>query len=77
MKPIITTYSPQQVSDLLGLPKSTVLAAIERDELPAIRFNARVYRITATDCAAWFSMKGGRLKSTTPTTPTTPTAGTL
>jgi excisionase family DNA binding protein len=72
MKPLITTYSPQQVSDLLGLPKSTVLSAIERGELPAIRFNARVYRITAIDAGAWFAAKGGRLKSTTSTTPTTP-----
>lgn len=70
MKPLVTTYSPQQVSALLGLPKSTVLSAIERGELPAIRWNARVYRITATDAAAWYCTKGGRLKSTTSTTPT-------
>ena len=75
MKPLVTTYSPQQVADLLGLPKSTILAAIERDELPAIKFNARLYRITATDCAAWYAMKGGKLKSTTPPTVTTPQAG--
>lgn len=75
MKPLVTTYSPQQAADLLGLPKSTILAAIDRNELPAIKFNARLYRITATDCAAWFAMKGGRLRSTTPTTPTTPQAG--
>jgi excisionase family DNA binding protein len=71
MKPLVTTYKPQQAADLLGLPKSTILAAIERGELPAMRFNARVYRITAVDCAAWYASKGGRLKSTTPATPTT------
>ena len=73
MKPLVTTYSPQQVADLLGLPKSTVLGAIERNELAAIRFNQRVYRITAVDCSAWYAARGGRVKSTTPTTPTTPT----
>lgn len=71
MKPLVTTYAPQQVADLLGLPKSSILAAIERDELPAIRINQRVYRVTATDCAIWWATKGGRLKSTTSTTPTT------
>ena len=70
MKPLVQTYAPQQVSDLLGLPKSTILAAIDRGELPAIKFNRRVFRITATDAAIWYSSKGGRLK-TTPTTPTT------
>jgi excisionase family DNA binding protein len=74
MNPLVITYAPKQVSDLLGLPKSTVLAAIERAELPAIRFNARVYRITALDAAVWYASKGGRLKSTTSATPTSPTA---
>jgi len=74
MKPIVATYKPQQVAELLGLPKSTILAAIERDELPAIRYNRRVYRVTATDAAAWYCMKGGKLKSTTPTTSTSPPA---
>jgi excisionase family DNA binding protein len=72
MKPILTTYSPQAVADLLGLPKSTVLAAIEKGELPAIRYNARVIRITAVDSAAWFASKGGRLRSTTSASATTP-----
>lgn len=72
MQPLITTYSPQQVSDLLGVPKSTVLAAIDKGELPAIRWNRRVFRITATDAALWFALHGGRLKSTTSTTATTP-----
>ena len=76
MKPLVTTYSPKQVADLLGLPKSTVLAAIERNELAAIRFNQRVYRVAAVDAAAWYATKGGRVKSTTPTTPTTPTTKT-
>lgn len=75
MKPLIQTYSPAQVSDLLGLPKSTILAAIDRGELPAIKFNRRVFRVTATDAAIWYSTKGGRLKSTTCTTATTPTPG--
>jgi excisionase family DNA binding protein len=74
MNPLVISHSPKQVSALLGLPKSTVLAAIERDELHAIRFNARVYRITATDAALWYASKGGRLKSTTSATPTSPTA---
>ena len=72
MKPLVTTYPPQQAADLLGLPKSTILAAIDRGELPAIKINRRVYRITATDCSIWWATKGGRLKSTTSTTPTTP-----
>jgi excisionase family DNA binding protein len=70
MNPLVIAYSPKQVSDLLGLPKSTVLAAIERAELPAIRYNARVYRITAIDVAVWYASKGGRLKSTTSANPT-------
>jgi excisionase family DNA binding protein len=77
MQPLVKTYSPQQVSDLLGVPKSTVLRAIELDELPALRWNSRVFRITATDAAAWYASKGGRVKSTTPTTPTTLSCGTV
>ena len=75
MKPLIITHSPQEVSELLGVPKSTILSAIERNELPAIRWNRRVFRVTAVDCALWYATKGGRLKSTTPTTAATaPTA---
>ncbi len=71
MSPIVTTYSPQQAADLLGIPKSTILAAIERDELPAIRWNSRVYRITAIDAALFYASRGGRLRSTTSPTPPT------
>jgi excisionase family DNA binding protein len=74
-RPLVVSYSPQEAADLLGIPKSTVLTAIERDELPAIRYNARVFRITATDCAAWYASRGGRMKSTTSTSPTTTPPG--
>lgn len=71
MKPLIVTYSPQQAADLLGVPKSTVLAAVKAGELPVIRWNQRVFRVTATDAATWYASRGGRLKSTTPPTATT------
>ena len=71
LKPLVATYSPKQAAALLGFQKSTILAAIDKGELPAIRANARVIRITATDAAAWYAVKGGKLKAT-PATSTTP-----
>lgn len=74
MNPIVKTYSPQEVADLLGLSKATILGAVKTGELPAIRYNARVFRVAAVDCAAWYALRGGRLRSTTSTTPITPPA---
>ena len=76
MQPIITTYAPSKAAALLGIPKSSILAAVKTGVLPCIRWNRRTYRITATDLAIWYASKGGRLRnSTTSTTATTsPTA---
>ena len=75
MKPLVKTYSPQEVADQLGMSKATILAAVNAGELPAIRPNQRVIRITATDAALWYASIGGRLKPTTPATLPTLTDG--
>lgn len=71
MRTIVETYSPKKTADMLGIPVSTIRAAVHSGELPAIRYNQRVWRITAVDAAAWYATKGGRIRSTTSTTPTT------
>ena len=72
MKPLISTYPPAQAAELLGIPKSSILAAIKSGALPCIRYNRRCFRVTAVDLAAWYASAGGRLKhSTTCTTSTT------
>ena len=73
MKPLIATYAPSKAAALLGIPKSSILAAVKAGVLPCIRWNRRTFRITATDLAIWYASKGGRLRnSTTCTSPTTP-----
>ena len=63
MQPIITTYPPAQAAELLGIPKSSILAAVKSGVLPCIRWNRRTFRITATDLAIWYASKGGMLRS--------------
>lgn len=59
----IKTYSPAGVADFLGVSKKTILAAIKSGALPAVRYNGRVYRITATDAAIYYAARGGKLKT--------------
>lgn len=72
----IKTYTPAGVAKFLGVSKKTILAAIKSGALPAVRYNERVIRITATDCAVWYAARGGKLKAgatgTTGTTGTSP-----
>jgi excisionase family DNA binding protein len=67
MKPIF--HSPSEAAEMLGLSVRTLRRAVNAGELPAIRYNSRVWRFSAVDLAAWFAKRGGRL-STSGTTRT-------
>ena len=47
------TYRPGEAAAVCGVPVRTVLRAISRAELGAIRYNARVICITHADLLAW------------------------
>lgn len=47
------TYSPGECAVTCGVPTRTILTAIRKGELPAVRFNARVLRIARSDLLAW------------------------
>jgi excisionase family DNA binding protein len=61
--------APSEVADLLGVSHDTVLRAVARGELPAIRLGARLVRIARTDVDAWLAARAvtprkRRLRST-------------
>lgn len=57
MKQTYKTHSPAETAEILGLSKKTIYRAIKIGELPVIRINARVIRISAIDSALWFATK--------------------
>lgn len=61
------SYSPGECAVACGIPRRTVLRAIRAGELPALRFNARVVRVTRRDLLAW------RINCTGQTPPAGPT----
>ena len=56
-------YTPSEASDLLGISKRTLRRAVKAGELPCVQYNARVWRLSAVDLAAWYATKGGRLST--------------
>ena len=56
-------YTPYEASDLLGRSKRTLRRAVKAGELPCVQYNARVWRLSAVDLAAWYATKGGRLST--------------
>lgn len=67
-------HSPAEAADLLGISVRTIRRAVLAGELPAVRYNRRVWRISAVDCAAWYAVKGGRLSTSGKTITTSPSA---
>ena len=50
-------HTVQEVAQILGLSKKTILRAIKKNELPCIKINPRVYRIHAVDASVWYVAK--------------------
>ena len=49
----IKTYTPKELAEEIKVPKRTVLRAIMRKELKAVRFSPCVIRILITDAQQW------------------------
>jgi excisionase family DNA binding protein len=62
-------FSPGEVAALAGIPVKTVRGAIDRGELPVMRYNSRVWRIARADVVKWqaarLSTPTGRRQGTT------------
>ncbi|MES2920191.1 MAG: helix-turn-helix domain-containing protein [Verrucomicrobiota bacterium] len=59
------TNTPCEVAGKYGLSMKTIYRAVKAGELPCVRINARVFRITEVDAAAWWLLKGMSTSGTT------------
>ena len=57
MKTTYKIHTVQEVAQILGLPKKTILRAIKTNELPCIKINQRVFRVSAIDASVWYLSK--------------------
>ena len=48
-------YTPQEVAGMLEVSVDTVLAKIHRDEIPALRVSARIFRVPVVAFDLWRS----------------------
>lgn len=49
--------SPAQVAEFLGISSDSVLRAVARGDLPAVKLSARVIRIARTDLDAYLAAR--------------------
>lgn len=55
-------FSPGEVALLCGVSTKTVLRAIKRGDLVAMRFGPRTHRITRRDLNSWVELSKGRAR---------------
>ncbi|RYD17969.1 MAG: DNA-binding protein [Verrucomicrobiaceae bacterium] len=62
----IQTRTPGEIALKYGLSLKTIYRAVQAGDLPCLRINRRVFRITDVDAALWYLAKGMSTTSTTP-----------
>lgn len=68
-------HSPQDIADTWGVSRKTVLRAIRRGELPAVRIGPQSIRIMPVDAAAYYLKKSVNLSPVAPGLTNTGVAG--
>lgn len=59
-------FSPQELADFWGVSRRTILRAIRRGDLPAVRIGPQSIRITRVDAAAYYARKSSGLSPVVP-----------
>lgn len=59
-------YSPQDLAELWGVSRKTVLRAIRGGDLPAVRIRPQCIRVTPVDAAAYYATRASGIGDSCP-----------